>query len=171
MIEAFLAEDGADDVSSWEKQVVEVLRMLPNYYLKYYYETKNSLADQEDWPPSRADEVMEIEQDLLEMYADPHLDAPPDDLMKRGGAYYSTVATQLLNAHHNDLNETHVLNVANQGAVKDWPDDWGCWKCRPGVGKQGIQSIPTEPLPAVCFGLIAQVKAYELYTVEAAVKW
>jgi 6-phospho-beta-glucosidase len=37
------------------------------------------------------------------------------------------------------------------------------------VSKQGTQSIPAEPLPPVCFGLIAQVKAYELYTVEAAV--
>jgi 6-phospho-beta-glucosidase len=27
-----------------------------------------------------------------------------------------------------------------------------------------------EPLPPVCFGLIAQVKTYELLTVEAAVK-
>jgi 6-phospho-beta-glucosidase len=168
VIEAYLAKDSADTDRSWEKQVVEVLRMLPNYYLKYYYDSKHSLADQEDWPPSRADEVMEIEQDLLEMYTDPHMDTPPDDLMKRGGAYYSTVATQLLNAHHNDLNETHVLNVVNLGAVKDWSADW-VLEMPAKVSKQGIQSIPAEPLPPVCFGLIAQVKAYELYTVEAAV--
>ena len=29
--------------------------------------------------------------------------------------------------------------------------------------------LPAEPLPPVCFGLLAQVKAYELLTVEAAV--
>ena len=45
---------------------------------------------------------MEIEKDLLAQYADPHLKVPPDDLMKRGGAYYSTLATQLLNTHYND---------------------------------------------------------------------
>ncbi|GBL37258.1 hypothetical protein EMGBD1_09450 [Anaerolineaceae bacterium] len=46
---------------------------------------------------------MEIEAGLLRDYANPLLTEPPADLMKRGGAYYSTVATQLLNAHHNNL--------------------------------------------------------------------
>ena len=35
---------------------------------------------------------------FAKQYADPELKEPPEDLMKRGGAYYSTVATQLLNA-------------------------------------------------------------------------
>ena len=44
--------------------------------------------------------------------------------MQRGGAYYSTVATQLLNAHYNDLGEQHVVNVPHRGAVASWPDEW-----------------------------------------------
>ena len=111
---------------------------------------------------------MEIETALLEMYADPDLDSPPEDLMKRGGAYYSTVATQLLNAHFNDLNETHVLNVVNQGAVPEWPVDW-VLEMPANVSREGITPLTSDPLPPVCFGLIAQVKAYELYTIEAAV--
>ena len=35
---------------------------------------------------------------------------------------------------------------------------------------QGLQPIPAEPLPLACFGLLAHVKAYELLTVEAAVR-
>ena len=141
--------------------------MLPNYYLQYYYYTDRKLADQENWPPSRAEEVMDIEDNLLRMYADPALQEPPEDLMKRGGAYYSTVATQLLNAHFNDLNEVHVVNVANNGAVQDWPSDW-VLELPVKVGHDGIHPLPAEPLPTVCFGLIAQVKTYELLTVEAA---
>jgi 6-phospho-beta-glucosidase len=37
------------------------------------------------------------------------------------------------------------------------------------VDRKGIHPLPTEPLPPACFGLLAQVKAYELLTVEAAV--
>jgi 6-phospho-beta-glucosidase len=37
------------------------------------------------------------------------------------------------------------------------------------VDAQGIHPLPAEPLPIACFGLVAQVKAYELLTVEAAV--
>ena len=88
--------------------------------------------------------------------------------MKRGGAYYSTVATQLLNAHFNDLNETHVVNVANNGAVQEWPADW-VLEMPARVSQEGIHPLPAEPLPPACFGLIAHVKAYELLTVEAAV--
>jgi 6-phospho-beta-glucosidase len=37
------------------------------------------------------------------------------------------------------------------------------------VDAAGIQSLPAEPLPPVCFGLLVQVKAFEILTVEAAV--
>jgi 6-phospho-beta-glucosidase len=88
--------------------------------------------------------------------------------MKRGGAYYSTVATQLLNAHYNDLGETHVVNVPHRGAVAGWPADWVLeMPCR--VDKEGIEPLPAEPLPLACYGLLAHVKAFELLTVEAAV--
>jgi 6-phospho-beta-glucosidase len=88
--------------------------------------------------------------------------------MKRGGAYYSTVATQLLNAHYNDLGETHVCNVKHDGAVPGWPADWVLeLPCK--VDRAGVHPLPADPLPPVCFGLLAQVKMYELLTVEAAV--
>lgn len=41
-----------------------------------------------------------------------------------GSTYDSTVATQLLNAHYNDLSETHVVNIKNNGAAKECPADW-----------------------------------------------
>lgn len=37
------------------------------------------------------------------------------------------------------------------------------------MNRGGIQPIPADPLPASCFGLVAQVEAFELLTVEAAV--
>ncbi len=154
--------------AEWDLRTVEVLGMLPNYYLQYYYYTGNKLKAQQNWPPSRGEEVIEIEKDLLKQYADPTLLEPPADLMLRGGAFYSTVATQLLNAHYNDLGETHIVNAPQAGAVKGWPDDWVLeLPCR--VDKRGIHPLPAEPLPPACFGLLAQVKSYELLTVEAAV--
>ena len=111
---------------------------------------------------------MQVEKDLLSQYADPGLVEAPADLMKRGGAYYSTVATQLLNAHYNNLGETHVVNTRHGGAVPGWPQDWVLeMPCR--VDRSGVHPLPAEPLPPVCFGLLAQVKCYELLTVEAAV--
>jgi 6-phospho-beta-glucosidase len=168
VIQGFIADLKQEEHPEWDPRTIETLRMMPNYYLQYFYYTDKKLQSQEQWPPSRAEEVMEVEKDLLREYADPDLREPPADLMKRGGAYYSTVATQLLNAHYNDLGETHVVNIRNGEAVREWPADW-VLEIPSTVRKSGITPIPTDPLPASCFGLIAAVKAYELLTVEAAV--
>ena len=168
VFEAFLAELRADPEPEWDVRTIETLGLIPNYYLQYYYYTDRKLNSQEKWPPSRAEEVMEIEKELLREYADPALTEPPADLMKRGGAYYSTVATQLLNAHYNNLGETHIVNTPHAGAVAGWPEDWVLeMPCR--VERAGITPLKADPLPAACFGLLAQVKAYELLAVEAAV--
>jgi 6-phospho-beta-glucosidase len=168
VIELYLSEAKSDPQALWDPHTIEILRMLPNYYVKYYYYTDRELANQEKWPPSRAEEVMGIEDDLLRMYADQAIKEPPEDLMKRGGAYYSTVATQLLNAHFNNLSETHIVNVVNNGAVQGWPADW-VLELPVRVSQDGIHPLPAESLPPTCFGLIAQVKTYELLTAEAAV--
>jgi 6-phospho-beta-glucosidase len=168
VIEGLVEELKREPEPEWDVATIETLRMIPNYYLKYYYYTDHKLAEQGKWPPSRAEEVMEIEANLLRQYADPGRSELPEDLMKRGGAYYSTVATRLLDACHNDLGETHVVNVVHGGAVPGWPSDWVLeMPCRVDAG--GVHPLPARPLPPVCFGLLAQVKSYEILTVEAAV--
>ena len=124
--------------------------MIPNYYLQYYYQTDHKLDGQDNWPPSRGEEVIEIERNLLREYADPALNEPPADLMLRGGAYYSTVATQLLNAHFNDMGETHVVNIRHNGAVPGWPTDW-VLEMPARVDRKGIHPLPAEPLPTGLF--------------------
>lgn len=168
ILNQYLEELRADPSPEWHPRLIENLGMIPNSYLQYFYNTDHKLADQQKWPPSRADTVMQVEKDLLSQYADPKLTQPPADLMKRGGAYYSTVATQLLNAHYNDLNEIHVVNTRHNGAVPGWPEEWVLeMPCK--VGKHGIQPLPVDPLPLACGGLLSQVKSYELLTAEAAV--
>ena len=168
VLEQYLAHLDQEDNPEWSPELIETLQMIPNYYLHYFYATERKLAKQEAWPPSRAEQVMQIEAELLAQYAEPERSKPPEGLMQRGGAYYSTVATQLLNAHYNDLNEQHVVNVPNQGAVVGWPDEW-VLELPALVGREGIRPLPAQPLPPAVFGLMQQVKMYELLTVAAAV--
>ncbi len=169
VMQGYLEQLRTSDSPEWDADLIETLGMIPNYYLHYFYQTERKLAEQEHWPPSRAEDVIEIEQGLLREYADPTLDEPPEDLMLRGGAYYSTMATQLLDAHYNDRDETHIVNLRHGDAVPGWPEDWVLeLPCK--VNSDGIRPVPTSPLPPVCFGLIAQVKSYEILTVEAAVQ-
>ena len=50
--------------------------------------------------PSRAEDVMAIERQLLDLYRDPTLDTSPELLRQRGGAYYSEAAAQLITSLH-----------------------------------------------------------------------
>lgn len=150
------------------RRLVETTRMIPSGYLGYFYATAQKVAAQNNWPPSRAETVMALEVELLRQYAEPERIEPPPGLMKRGGAYYSTVATQIINSHYNNLSEVHIANVPHRGAVAGWPADWVLeLPCR--VDRLGFRTLRAEPLPPAQFGLLAHVKAYELLTVEAAV--
>jgi 6-phospho-beta-glucosidase len=168
VLQEYLEELKHAEKPEFPVELIEALRMIPNYYLHYYYDTQQKLEEQKKWPPSRAEEVMKLENDLLSDYAQPDLSEPPAELMERGGAYYSTAATQLLNAHYNDLGEIHVVNVPHRGAVPGWPEDWVLeMPCR--VDRKGVHPLPAEPLPDTCFGLIAQVKSFEMLTAKAAI--
>jgi len=153
----------------WDRDTLETLGMVPNYYLQYYYYTSRKLAEQSSWPPSRAEAVMAIERDLLALYSDPKLVEPPPELMKRGGAWYSELATHVIDDHWNDRGRVHIVNVRNDGAVPSWPADW-VLELPAAVDRRGARSLPARPLEGAPAGLVAQVKAYELLTVDAAVK-
>jgi 6-phospho-beta-glucosidase len=168
LMQGIIEEAKNSDLPDFDPRTLEVLGMLPNGYLQYYYYTERKIEDQKNWPPSRAEQVMTIEQDLFNQYSDPDRTEAPEGLMKRGGAYYSTVATQLLNSHFNNLGETHTVNVRNDGAVPGWPDDW-VLEIPASVGRSGIKPLPTRPLPLECSALVETVKAYELLTADAAI--
>ncbi|MGQ9683055.1 MAG: hypothetical protein ACUVX9_10995 [Anaerolineae bacterium] len=112
--------------------------------------------------PTRAEEVLKIEGDLLARCADPNLTALPEELMLRGGAYYSTAASQLILSLHSDAGDVHIINTRHCGAVPGWPADyWVCeLPCR--VDAASLHPLPARPLPILADGLVDAVKAYEL---------
>ena len=80
-------------------ELVRELGAIPSYYLRYYYCRDEVLREQLSGR-SRAEEVMEIERKLLEMYRDPALAEKPRLLDERGGAFYSEAAAQLIASLH-----------------------------------------------------------------------
>ena len=168
IMQTLIEEMKDQDDPYFDVALLRNLNMLPNSYLRYFYYTDQLLAEQNKWPPSRAEEVMKIEEKLLNYYQNSENVTIPDLLNNRGGAYYSTVAAQLINAHYNKLNETHILNTRHNGAVPEWNNDWVLeLPCT--IGMSGIVPKPTSPLPPVCESLITQVKTYEILTAKAAV--
>jgi 6-phospho-beta-glucosidase len=147
--------------------LVRLTRSIPSYYLRYFYLTGEVLEKQRLARP-RADEVMEIERGLLEMYADPKLDVKPKLLEQRGGAFYSEAAAMLVESLHGDRGDVQIVNVRNDGAIPNLAGDAVVEvACR--IDADGATPLPVEPLADEMLGLVEQVKAYERLTVAAAV--
>jgi 6-phospho-beta-glucosidase len=147
--------------------LVRLTRSIPSYYLRYFYLTGEVLEKQRAARP-RADEVMEIERGLLEMYADPKLDVKPKLLEQRGGAFYSEAAAMLVESLYGDRGDVQVVNVRNDGAIPNLADDAVVEvACR--IDADGATPLPVEPLAPEMLGMVEQVKAYERLTVAAAV--
>ena len=149
--------------------LIELLRAVPSYYLRYYYSTDEVLREQLSGAKrSRAEEVMAIEKGLLDMYRDPSLTEKPALLEKRGGAYYSEAAAQLIASLHANTHDYQVVDIRNDGALPDLPDD-AVVEIPARVGAEGARADTLEPLRPEMLGLVQQVKAYERLTVTAAV--
>lgn len=148
--------------------LLETLGMIPSYYLRYYYHHDEVLAEQMKAGKTRAEEVLEIDQELLKLYADPRLSEKPALLKKRGGAHYSTAAVALISALYHSKREVHIVNVRNEGALPDLPRDVVV-EVPAIVDGDGARPLAVKPLPLHIRGLVQAVKAYELLTVEAAV--
>jgi len=140
--------------------------MVPSYYLRYYYLTRAVLEEQSKGP-TRAEEVIDIERRLFEMYRDPALDHKPDLLGQRGGAYYSEAATELMASLLAGTGDVQVVDVRNDGAIPGLPDD-AVVEVPCTVDRHGAHPLPCEPLPPELLGLVQHVKAYERLTVRAA---
>ena len=155
----------------WPAYLLEAIPMVPNPYLQYYWNSdvmlEQQLAQWADGENTRATQVMAIEQELFTLYQDPHLDHLPDLLMKRGGAYYSTVAVMLMEALALNKRRQMIVNVANNGALDGLPAD-SVVEVPAVVDGRGARAITVGPLPMVVKGLIQQVKTYEQLTIQAA---
>ncbi|CCN69577.1 6-phospho-beta-glucosidase [Vibrio nigripulchritudo SFn118] len=155
----------------WDPDFLHALGVIPCPYHRYFYQTEAMLAEEKQSAEevgTRAEQVMQTEKELFELYRDVNLDHKPEQLEQRGGAYYSDASLNLVDAIHNNLNAVHVVNVRNNGAIHTLPDD-AVIECSSVVGSFGAKPLAVGAFPAEIRGLIHQVKAYEELAVEAAV--
>jgi 6-phospho-beta-glucosidase len=155
---------GADE---FPPELVRALRAIPSPYLHYYYFPSEVLEHQRTHR-SRAEEVMEIEAGLLELYRDPTLDRKPKLLEERGGAFYSEAAAALVASLHAGTSDVQVVNVRNGGVIPGLPDD-DVVEVPARVDREGAHPVATRPLAPEMLGIVQHAKAYERLTIDAAI--
>ena len=146
--------------------LLRLIGAVPSYYLRYFY-CHDEVVRQQVAEPSRAEVVAGIEAELLRLYADASVEEKPALLSRRGGAYYSEAAVQLVAALLGDVPGRHVVNVRNLGRLPNLPDD-AVVEVPAQVDSSGIRVEPGAGLPPAEAGLVAHVAAYEELAVDAA---
>lgn len=157
---------GQDAEPYWSPEAIDKIKAIPNYYLLYYYETQAWINFQKT-AATRASEVMKIEADLLIKYGDENLKSKPDELMLRGGAYYSDSAAELMADIASDAGKVHVVNTRNNGAIPDFPDDV-VMELPSLITKDGAKALPSSAMRPDIKVLVDGVKNFELLTIQAA---
>jgi 6-phospho-beta-glucosidase len=151
----------------WPASLLERLGAIPSYYLRYFYLHHHVLEEQRAAKP-RATEVAEIERELLELYRDPALTTKPALLERRGGAYYSEAATQLVAALSTGSGDVQVVDVRNAGTLAGLAED-DAVEVPARIGADGPVPLPQPPLAPELLGLVQHVAAYERLAAKAAV--
>jgi len=147
--------------------LLELLGVVPSYYLRYYY-AHDEVLHQQLGAPTRADEVQLVERALLAKYADETVDTKPEELAQRGGAFYSEAAVDLLASLTSDRGDVQVVNLRNDGILPFLPDDHVI-EVPATVGAGGVAAVAVEPLADDIRGLVSAVAGYERLALDAAI--
>ncbi|WP_252312123.1 6-phospho-beta-glucosidase [Sinobaca sp. H24] len=155
----------------WEPDFIKGLGVLPCPYHRYYYKTDEMLAEELEafeTTGTRADVVKGVETELFDLYKNVELQTKPEQLEKRGGAYYSEAACSLINSIYNNKQDVQPVNTKNCGAIAGLPYD-SAVEVNCIITKEGPKPITVGELPVAVRGLVQQIKSFERTAVEAAV--
>lgn len=152
-------------------EFVKSLGAIPCPYHRYYYKTKEMLEDElREFKEGKArgQVVKELEEQLFELYKDEKLDVKPPQLEKRGGAYYSDAACNLISSIYNDKKDIQVVNTLNKGSIRDFKDEQAV-EVSSVITKMHSKPISIGYLPDSVHGLVSQIKSFEVLAAKAAV--
>lgn len=156
---------------SWDNRFVRELGVLPCSYHRYFYMTKEYLAEAIEkykMHETRAELVKAVEDELFDLYKDSKLTEKPELLSQRGGAFYSDSACNLINSIYNDKGDIQVVDTVNQGAIANFKEDEIVEvSCR--ITKEGPIPIEVGEMPKAVNGLMQQIKSFEIAGSDAAV--
>jgi len=96
---------------------IHLLRALPTPYFRYFYSPDRMLNKQRQQKQSRAEQLLEIEAELLSEYA--HAEGRPAGLSKRSAKWYDVIIAPVVMALIDGRTDVQIINVVN-GDLQPW---------------------------------------------------
>lgn len=151
-------------------ELLHSMNLLPCGYHRYYYLENEMLEHSiEEFKKggTRAEQMKEVEAALFEIYKNPVLNKKPEELSKRGGAFYSDAACECISAIYNNKGIHMVVSTQNNGAIPCLNSDSIVEiSCR--ISAKGAEPIAWGEMEPFEKGYIQIMKAMEECTIDAA---
>ena len=148
---------------------LQTLRMIPGWYLRYYYYPEAILNEDRLRPRSDGEDDLLAEQKLHQIYStEGYHDDARQILADKGGAQYYLLVLQTIESIVNDRGDVIICDVRNGGTLPDLPPD-ACVEVPARIYREGVESLTVGPMPECVRGLVQSVKAYEELTIQAAI--
>ncbi len=177
LLQPLLAEAYSRDSILYQRGLVETLiapewlqtlRMIPGWYLRYFYCPEQILESDREKSQCRGEEDMQAEERLREIYSTVGYGTEAQRILKaKGGAQYYLPVLQVIASIVQDRGDVAVVDTTNGEALPDLPPDV-CVEVPARVHRDKVEPLPSGLMPLSVKGLVQAVKTYEELTVEAA---
>ncbi len=151
-------------------ELLHSMNLLPCGYHRYYYLEKEMLEHSlEEFKNggTRAEQMKDVEAALFEIYKNPDLNKKPEQLQKRGGAYYSDAACECISAIYNNKGIHMVVSTQNNGAIPCLDSD-SVVEVSCIISAKGAEPIAWGKMQSFEKGWLQIMKAMEECTINAA---
>ncbi len=142
---------------------------LPSHYFQYYYFKDEILAELQAKPTTRAQDIMAKAPNYWTHYREQAMsDAPKlDPAHSRGGIHELELAIDAMDAIYNDRKEVLYVNIPNNGAIADFPNDLVV-ELVGYVDRNGVVPLVQGHMPRHVQGLVQMLGEYQALAAEAA---
>jgi 6-phospho-beta-glucosidase len=170
--EAYDARLRAGDLDRYHLRLLKLAVMMesiPADYFQYYYFHDEILADLQNKPTTRAQDIQAQSPDYWQHYREQAAADEPslDPARSRGGIHELELAIDAMDAIFNDRKEILPVNIPNHGILPDLPDD-RVVEVRGYFDRNGVVGLADGRLPPQTRGLVKALAEYQYLTAEAA---
>lgn len=170
--EAWEAKIGGNELTMQQRRLLHMTiaqGSIPAQYFKYYYFKDEILQELQAAATTRAQDIMADVPRFWKHYEELATSKTPvlDPDLARGGMELLEIAIDVMDAMFNDKGEVWPVNVPNNGAISNLPDDMVVEV--PGfVDKHGATPIASGAVPPQVAGLVQMLGQYQTATARAA---
>jgi 6-phospho-beta-glucosidase len=151
-----------------DAQLIRSIGAVPCSYFRYYFHADHMLAKTVG-RPTRAEELMAIQADMREQFAQPDAHEHSEIYSRRRANWYRLIVVPVLLGLMRDSRQTFIINTDNQGTIP-WLPPEAIIEVPCVVGACGARPLTVGSVPPDVQAFLVRNCAYEMLAVQAMVE-